>query len=144
MTSGGFYPPDTPLATILGFKADAVGVPFPGVACNRIHVDLTVPFEVFVSKSYAGSGYASHNLFLFGGAPVPYNAAWVGAPIVVQNGWTDTGNGSVKLSAAATTIYPAMPPGSYKRNATFATDSNAARGIADPLSSTFPIVRYVH
>lgn len=53
-----------------------------------------------------------------------------------------TDNGSVKLSAAAKTIYPVMPPGAWKRNALFAPSATALTGIADPWGSVFPIVRF--
>jgi hypothetical protein len=107
---GSNFGPSARVLTVLGFRANVAGVAFPGVSCNKIHVDLGFPFAL-LSQTANVRGSLLPTLFFTGFNGVKHNAAWTGLKVVTQAAWDDTRNKNLLISNAAVNSILTKPSG---------------------------------
>ena len=117
----------TPVVTALGFKLDRVGIPLPGVTCNNLHIDLSLPM-IWYRQITSISGTLPRLTFGTGSTGVPANPSFEGFELVTQAAWNDTRNKQLLLSAAAQIHLPSRPV-EFKRWAIYGPSTTAADGI---------------
>ncbi len=96
---------------------DRNGSYIPGVTCNKIYLDLGLPLSIRVVRSEYGVGSAAVNDYFLGSrtATIPCMPSWTGVAFVTQAAFTDTANGSLRISQAAETIVPAHAARTIRR-----------------------------
>ena len=84
------------------------GATFPGVSCQKIWLDLNMPY--LLSTIRVGTfGNTGLNYWGLSTGLFPRNPAIEGATFGVQSAWADTGTGSLNLSACRWTHVPRLP-----------------------------------
>jgi hypothetical protein len=106
---GSSYGKSSTVATLLGFRGLPTGVAFPGVTCNRIHIDTTLPTLLSVQKTSAFSTNLAPITFGLPGGVATYRPAYAGAELIAQSAWSDTKSGAMRISSAAASYVPLAP-----------------------------------
>jgi hypothetical protein len=96
--------PNQPLVLVLSTGGSPAGVPFPGVTCNRLHLDLAVPYVTTIRQPSPPYGLTNFDFAIF-----TYQPALAGRPLYLQGAWTDPGTKGLMLTNGARTTVPAMP-----------------------------------
>ena len=100
-----------PVVHAIGIGGHPVGVTCPGVTCEKLFDDLSLPI-VFLSFVADGQTSMARSPFV----TAPYSPAVVGAEVWGQAAWADSANGALRLSKAARTTIVDLPR-VYRRSA---------------------------
>ncbi|MCB9871001.1 MAG: hypothetical protein H6836_02205 [Planctomycetes bacterium] len=142
---GYYVPPSTNIASVIGFGTNVAGSSFPGVSCQKVFVDLNLPYLVlFATSATSTLSYTNFYNYFLGGSSVyiPYNPAYVGLKVTTQSAWTDTGNSSLKITSASVTSYPEFVP-DLKRKSVYSTTAAAATGTLSTSTYYDTVRQYV-
>lgn len=126
---------------LFGLGGSAAGVPFPSVACGKLHVSPTAPFVVRPDTANQHGGV----IFQPFGGPSTWptaNPAFAGIPLWYQVAWEDSQTNALKLSRASASSVPSIP--TPRRRATTYSHgylNGAGRGPLINDSATSPIYR---
>ncbi len=101
--SGRYFPGNRPAMTVVGLRSLRQGVSLGGIACNKVHLDLTLP--VFFIPSFSNSGGSLVTLNLSARNPGMTNVE-----LVTQVLWNDSVTREPLLSNAAVLAVPNSPP----------------------------------
>jgi hypothetical protein len=138
--SASYFGLSVPVIFALGLRSVPGGWDFPGVYCNKMYIDMSLPFLTF--NLFTNSSGAV--TFDFGTGPngVPYFAAFEGVELVTQAAWADKLNKRLLFSTAASAHVPAKPP--YFNRSVISTYNSAAVTGSGPNFSYWenPITRY--
>ncbi|MCA8956054.1 MAG: hypothetical protein KDC87_08265 [Planctomycetes bacterium] len=121
------------------FFPDTTGQVFPGVACEKVFMDLTKPIYLFPTTAGTGGTRAYINYPL-----IPYQKIFEGTNVVVQGVWDDSVTNQTKFTYAESNILPKMP-GTYSRAMLYSCDTaNYVSGRQDPVTGTTIITEATH
>jgi len=132
--------PGKPVVHVVGLGGTSLGTGFPGINCNRLHLDLSKPAVYFFrTADQTSSAYTYNSIGMF-----PYTEAAEGLPLWWQAAWDDSSTGQLHLTRAVETFIPAVPK-LVQRKVLFQTDpakkNSTGFGPYD-YSSHNPVVRY--
>lgn len=137
--SGTNFGPSRQVFTLLGFGSNLAGTPFPGVYCNKLHVDATLPV-VLLPAFTSGSG--TYTMNFTGQYGVKADASVGGLELVTQAAWADSVNQNLLMSSAAKLIVP-FKPTSYTHGMLYNANSSATTGNGPYYTAAHnAIVRY--
>lgn len=92
-----------PVAHVICLGGSATGVPFAGLTCNKLHLDLSLPHD-FGFPTAAGNGFASTAI------RVPFRPGLIGLPMWMQAGWEEPSTRRLLLTNAVRVLVPSQPP----------------------------------
>jgi hypothetical protein len=130
--NGQWFPPSKPLTTAVGFGSLRYGVDFPGVHCNKVHIDFTLPTFVIPVSSDSG-GKMKIDLWVD-------NPGLQDLPLVTQTVWADSSTAVPMLSNAAVLEVPTSPP-TQPINLLLHNTTSSAVGWLRPQREYHPIIR---
>lgn len=140
---GQFFGVSSAVVTVLGFRADVRGTPFPGVGCNKLHVDMTLP-TIWYRQIATTGGTLPRLTFGMGATGVAADPSMSGAELVTQAGWEDTRTKALQISAAAQLFLPTRPR-DFKRSCLYGDSTSAATGTGPSTRARDnEIVRYTN
>lgn len=139
--SGSHFAISRPTITVLGFRSIPNGVPFPGVTCNKLHIDTALPTLMFLQMTNT-SGNLATLTFGAGSYGFPMPSGLSGVELVTQAAWSDSQNGRLLMSSAAALTVPEMPE-IQRRSAIYTPRLTSTTGYGPYTSHGHnPIVRY--
>jgi hypothetical protein len=120
-----------------GFRA---GTFFPGVQCNKLHVDLNPPTLLLFGNTDKNGASGSMRAANFGHQP-----SLVGTELYAQAAWSDSLSSRLLLSLGAVTTIPAQPINPPRRMVLYRKDATSltAEGIANN-DEWNPIAEYTY
>ena len=130
----------TQVVTLLGFRSLFDGIPFPGVYCNKIHVDISLPTRLFTQFSSTSGGLSE--LPITGPYGVELDESVAGFELVTQAGWADTQTSQLLLSSAASLIIPVKPRSFDHSTLYYYINTNPTGWGPYPNPGYNPVVRY--
>ena len=140
--TGNYFGNSTQVLTLLGFRSLPVGFALPGVYCNNIHIDVSLPV-LFYTQFSSGSGSLA-SLAITGQYGVLAGANAGGMELVTQAAWSDTVNKSLLISSAARLVVP-WKPQRYDHKMLYNWNNTATTGSGPYPSATYnAIVRYTN
>jgi hypothetical protein len=95
--------PNQPIMHALGVDGSATGVPFPGITCNQLHIDLAKPV---VLLQFTGTGQYA---IVTKDIDLAYSSTLGGLPIWFQGAWTNPATNGLLLTNAVQNSIPVMP-----------------------------------
>jgi hypothetical protein len=146
VATGSNFGASLPVMYVLTFNSDHDGFAFPGIACNRVHLDIRRFWFMHPVSSNALGSVAPYYFGVPSGLTT-YNPNYVGVQLVVQGVWTDTRTRGLKLSAAARSGFISIPFGSppaVKMTALWDANPLASNGsnLFVGYRQATPLVRY--
>ena len=139
--NGDWFGISAQVITVLGLRSLETGFLFPGVNCNKLHIDLALPHMMFPFFSNT-SGTLPKFTFGAPAAGIPIEPSWAGVELVTQAGWADTVNKSLLFSSAATLEIPTRPA-YYERSILYSYDASAVKGSGPYWYYNYnPVARY--
>ena len=145
--TGSDFAPNHNALMFLAFESDVVGLQFPGVTCNNVHLPLAGrTWFAHPLTTDAVGGVAPYNLGVPGGI-ANYTPLWHGIPLFVQAAWSDSSSGDMKFSSGSRTSFMALPPAdtaAVGMKTAFDADpaATAAGNTADGDPNSIPIFQY--
>jgi hypothetical protein len=104
---GYYFGPGGSTMTMLGFRSFSSAVSFPGITCNGVWVDTTLPTFLYPGTANAAGNLDPNDLGIPNG--YPYSTALGSLELVLQTAWPDSKTGKLHLSSAASMYIPKIP-----------------------------------
>ena len=144
--TGANFGPRVPVVVTLAFGASTLGIPFPGVPCNNVHLQLGRVWFLYPVPTNTIGNIAAFNFGVAFGL-VPYTPAWHGINMFVQAIWNDSATGALRFSAGSRNSFIAMPlekAADVKMQSFYSPDPFASVASSGDVgnSSSIPIIRY--
>lgn len=146
--TGSNFGSRVPTILVLAFGASTAGLVFPGVPCNKLHLELGRTWFLYPVNTNTIGNIAAYNFGVSNGL-APYNPGWHGINLFVQGIWNDSITGALKFSAGSRNSFMPMPlltgadikmKSLYDSNP-FATKASQVR---TGTSADIPITRYTY
>lgn len=138
--TGSYFGPNGLVIGLLGAKSVPGGWSFPGVYCNKAHID---PNYVVAQLLQTADSNGNFSIGLGGTYGIPAPPGISGVEIVAQSAWRDTVNGQTHLSAAAAIVVPPAPPSSQK-SVLYHYDTSSKTGFGPQTSNANGVLNYAN
>lgn len=137
---GKDFATSAPVFTVLGLRSVASGWSFPGVYCNKVYIDTTMPMALFPQVSDSSGALPTQD---FGSGPngAPASAGTAGVEFVTQAVWNDSKTKNPMFSSAAKIIVPKKPV-DHKRSILYTWSPTRTSGAMESGPEYNAIARY--
>ncbi|MCA8956557.1 MAG: hypothetical protein KDC87_10820 [Planctomycetes bacterium] len=99
-----------PVIQVIGVGGFPNGTPFPGVSCQSLFLDLSLPWVMFSKTASAPYGLSTYDV-----GPIPYQPVYANLPVWLQAIWDDSVSNATMLTSAGQTTVP-REPAAFRRS----------------------------